>query len=130
MRKILFKAKKNETEWAFGNYMEKKNPQIKEDTFWACFIQDQALSMYKVNRETVCQFTGVLDINDHKVFYHDRVVHEIYGEGTIEWNEDRAMFYVDFDDYEHEHDMMIVPACALKGNIHDHPGLEKTDVTC
>lgn len=64
MRTIKFRGLRLDGKgWAYGNYFEKIKPTEIEDVFWCCFIQDKAISMQKVDRDSVGQY---LDIKNKK----------------------------------------------------------------
>lgn len=74
MREILFKAKRLDNgEWIEGNYIGKHDPIL--DVEYS-FIVAQAkgesfVTWYKVDPETVCQYTGINDKNGVKIFEDD-----------------------------------------------------------
>jgi len=133
MREITFRGKRKDNgEWAYGNYMEKDNPCIEKPTFWCAFIQNKALSMYEVIPDTVGQFTGLLDKHGIKIFegdilmsndamqevkYEIQDISETYGQGHCGENK-LCGFLLDgyYGDLEN---------ISVLGNIHDNPKLRK-----
>lgn len=76
MREILFKAKRLDNgEWIEGYYIGKSDPLL--DTKYS-FIVAQAkgesyVTWHKVDRDTVCQYTGLKDSYENKVFEGDEI---------------------------------------------------------
>lgn len=74
MREILFKAKEhyNSDEWLEGFYTK-----FKEHDY---IIQDKTSNLYEVNPKTVCQYIGINDIHNEKIYENDiiRCIEEGY----------------------------------------------------
>lgn len=96
MRKIKFKAKRlNDQEWVYGYfYKENDNTYIIEDC-----QQESMLNRnipYKVNPDTVCQFTGYVDKNGKEIYEGD-VIHIRPDYCVVIWVEDLGGFYPKVD---------------------------------
>lgn len=87
------------------------------------------IAYYRVDPNTVGQFTGLTDKNGRKIFEGDIVftehgsINEEDGNAVIEWDEDTARFVIkwdglicDFDNF-YGHDLEVI------GNIYDNPEL-------
>jgi len=69
-REILFKAKRiDNNEWVFGYYIFR--PDGSHLIYWKPFDEATQNTYHHVKSETVCQFTGLLDKNDNKIFEGD-----------------------------------------------------------
>lgn len=65
MREILFKAKRVDNgEWVYGFYMDRKGPEIIEDGTWL---------IWEVDKDTICQYTGLTDKDGNKIWENDVV---------------------------------------------------------
>lgn len=91
MREILFKAKRIDNgEWVEGLLWKKKYNS--DNIFISCFPdKDDNEEVYVVDTDTICQYIGLDDMKDNKIFEHDIVMFcgEIY---RVEWNERDASF--------------------------------------
>ena len=112
MREILFKAKKlNGSEWVIGSYVhtfneDKKCPVVgvMTENHWIVEISG---NMILIDKDTICQYTGLTDKNGNKIWENDVV--EIPGEDDcfkVMWSDTEARYemqsdslVVDFDNY-------------------------------
>lgn len=120
MREILFKAKRTDNgEWIEGylyRLSEKHHPFI--------MLKDRLGESHEVDENTICQFTGLTDKNDNKIWENDviNVVYsnsageELYANGYI-INDLRTTSIIGWLDYSNE--------IEITGNILDNPELMK-----
>lgn len=129
MREILFKAKRIDNgEWVVGFLFE-----TEENTYIAYngqFDDDLLLSpkniFIPVEKKTICQYTGLTDKNDNKIWENDIVEYRDYTDEqyVVAWETSKAMFehqqygcsIMNFDELSG----MEVEAI---GNIFDNPEL-------
>lgn len=128
MREILFKGKTND-EWVQG-FLAHKNGK------WYISNQYGSPFTYKVNPDTICQYTGLTDKNGNRIWENDivntnsnvrvQIKFGQYSDGVTIWKYHQG-FYMDFSDkgrdfYRHElgywHNKIEVI-----GNIFENPGL-------
>jgi hypothetical protein len=126
MREMLFKAKRVDGKgWAEGSLLLPTTDNQKT------MIVAWNGARFEVHPETVCQFTGLLDIHGEKVFEGE--ILEVDGgdeacNTTIYWDKDLAQFSdkrdFDGDSFRtHDGDMDWVYFTKIVGNIHDSPEL-------
>ncbi len=127
MREILFRAKRIDNgEWIEGLPSCDINGNLTEFEVYRGFANCEIAD---VDSETVCQWTGLTDKNNRKIFegdickIHSDSIDEEDGCFSVEWNERDARFAlysegltVDFGNY-HGHE------CEVIGNIFDNPDL-------
>lgn len=129
-REILFRGKrKSDGEWIFGNLLRTDDDGI-------CIIQNHVphyfLKNYEVDPETVCQYTGLTDKNDRKIFENDVVAYmdtystdNGYAEsdcvGKVLWCEEELCFYV--TERLSAESWEVLEDCYVIGNIFDNSEL-------
>ena len=129
-RDIVFRGKSKSTgEWVEGSLIGNdvivgKIVEFEEDYFCTEF-------WYKVDPETVGQFTGMTDKNGKKVFEGDIIIekesdydneYRIY---NIYWNEDNFQYWFSDDVTIDSHpiDELEIDYSRVIGNIYDNPEL-------
>ena len=127
MREILFRAKRIDNgDWIEGLPSCDINGNLTEFEVYRGFANCEIAD---VDSETVCQWTGLTDKNNRKIFegdickIHSGPIDEEDGCFSVEWDEGDARFAlygegltVDFGNY-HGHE------CEVIGNIFDNPDL-------
>ena len=128
MKRIhLYRGKRlDNREWVEGSLIDEdvivgKIVDFEEDYFTTEF-------WYKVDPETVSQFTGMTDKNGTKIFEGD-IVKEQYKSHVIIynvfWDEDYFAFRVKSKDYSYYLDELVPSNIKVIGNIHDNKELLK-----
>ena len=127
MREILFRAKRTDCgEWVEGDLIQ----AFRGNQISACSIMPHTPTAYcwKVDPETVGQYTGLTDKKGKKIFEGDIVERVSDGEqAVISWLKYSTCFGLSFDgwccgfdDYDFStNDFKVI------GNIHDKPELLK-----
>lgn len=100
MRRILFKGKKEvDDKWVEGSLIStesntylilqsKTRAYVPKETHTFCSV-----NCYKVNKKTICQYTGFKDKNRRKIWEKDIVnIADIIG--VVVWNQNLCGFYV------------------------------------
>jgi uncharacterized phage protein (TIGR01671 family) len=145
MREILFKAKRiNNGEWVEGFYVNYKNV-----IHYILVYDGNGFMWYEIEKETLCQYTGLTDKNGNKIWENDVVEFEDTGEEGYEYKEGydfinraRVEFaearwsLTDFLDtnsavvdemYNQVEFMDLWQYCEVIGNIFDNPELKGSE---
>jgi len=130
MREILFKAKRVfDDKWVVGYLVKGESCYIitSEDFYSAVATPTRMCTEHQlVDKNTVCQFTGLLDIDGNGIFEGDIVKVEsmcVGGEnidGIYTVNYDEAAFWL--EDKENQKAYLLFQECCefkIIGNIHD-----------
>lgn len=123
-REILFKAKrKYDSEWVEGDVIhEPIGMSIRH-------VKNGMSVRVPVDPDTLCQFTGLTDKNDKKIWENDIC---IIKDGTLdeedgcfvcEWDNDAARFVLNGDGLTVDFDNCYGYDCEVIGNIFDNPEL-------
>ena len=80
---------------------------------------------YKVDPETVGQYTGLIDKNGTKIFEGDILDGHSDGHGVVEWTDFDGGYNYVFDDGNAVGVYEVLRDAKVIGNIHDNPGLIK-----
>ena len=126
MREILFKAKRIDNgEWVEGQYAYITNP-LTEDGEPIKHLICNGTNIFNdlIDPVTLCQYTGLTDKNDKKIWEND-IVELPDGEGyfTCEWEEGTARFVMNGDGLTVDFDNYWSYQTEVAGNIFDNPEL-------
>ena len=129
MREILFKAKRIDNgEWIEGNHVYLENAHYIVPLYieWNETEQRESPMFIRVDRKTLCQYTGFEDENKKRIWENDIVKHEQSETiGTVKWyQEDYAGWCVDdvvIDEQQFTDEMWS--ECEVIGNCFDNPEL-------
>ena len=119
-REILFRAKK----WISGEWLEGE-VHLKCNN---AHIHTNYADQYKIDEDTIGQFTGMTDKNGTKIFEGDIVKeqcksHEIIY--NVFWDEDYFAFRVKSKDYSYYLDELVSSHCEVIGNVFENNELLK-----
>ena len=119
MRENFFKAKRIDNgEWVEGDLERTKY----DDVIWIVDVRGE--KCYRCDSDTICQYTGLTDKNDKKIWENDIVeLPDEEGYFTCEWEEDAARFVMNGDGLTVDFDNYWSYQTELAGNIFDNPEL-------
>lgn len=133
MREILFRGKTEDGKWVEGVFIPDCLESLRRmEVHWG-FIKRHWLEgefdnvqheTVEVERETVGQFTGLLDADGEKIFEGD-ILRERNGEdiGFIRYDDEDGMFYLEVEDVLYNFSNVGSKWYEVIGNIHDNPEL-------
>ena len=142
MREILFRGKMDNGEWMYGSFcmdaLEQFNGLCGIDGFIRLYDKGKGkMQTYEVDRETVGQYTGLMDKNGKRIFEGDIVAQNWY---DYDEPRDDSFGKVVFCEYDCSFSVMDVNKDGFMplgrcgsyhweveviGNIHDNPELLK-----
>ena len=140
MREILFRGKMDNGEWVYGSFcmdaLEQFNGLCGVDGFIRLYDKGKGkMQTYEVDRETVGQYTGMMDKNGKRIFEGDIVAQNWY---DYDEPRDDSFGKVVFCEYDCSFSVMDVNKDGFMplgrcgsyhweveviGNIHDNPEL-------
>ena len=118
-REILFKAKRIDNgEWVEGDLERTKY----DDVIWIVDVRGE--KCYRCDLDTICQYIGLTDKNDKKIWENDIVeLPDAEGYFTCKWEEDAARFVMNGDGLTVDFDNYWSYQTEVAGNIFDNPEL-------
>lgn len=118
-REILFKAKRIDNgEWVEGDLERTKY----DDVIWIVDVRGE--KCYRCDSDTICQYIGLTDKNDKKIWENDIVeLPDEEGYFTCKWEEDAARFVMNGDGLTVNFDNYWSYQTEVAGNIFDNPEL-------
>ena len=142
MREIIFRGKKDDDEWVYGSFcmdaLEQFNGLCGVDGFIRLYDKGKGkMQTYEVDRETVGQYTGLMDKNGKRIFEGDIVAQNWY---DYDEPRDDSFGKVVFCEYDcsfsvidvNKDGFMPLGRCGsyhwevdVIGNVHDNPELLK-----
>lgn len=135
MREILFKAKRVDNgEWIEGYYQKRRNFLGNEEHLIFHVDSHTVWEYTEINPETLCQFTGLYDRYENKIWENDvlktwsdeyaQVKFGLYNTGFASGNCNQG-FYVTFsEDSYNRHELGYwCKKTYVRGNIFDNPEL-------
>ena len=142
MREILFRGKMDNGEWVYGSFctdaLEQFNGLCGVDGFIRLYDKEKGkMQTYEVDRETVGQYTGLMDKNGKRIFDGDIVAQNWY---DYDEPRDDSFGKVVFCEYDCSFSVMDVNKDGFMplgrcgsyhweveviGNVHDNPEMLK-----
>lgn len=135
MRDILFRGKRLDNgAWVYGSFCmdarEQFNGLCGVDGFIRLYDKAKGkMQSHEVDRETVGQYTGLLDKNGERIFEGDVLTLDgEYGFFVLEFQEDTARFVMSGDSIVVDFDNFWSYEVEVMGNIHDNSELLEDDI--
>ena len=127
MREILFKAKRIDNgEWVEGSYLYCKGAKTVSflNEHYILVFDGYGVSWVKIDKDTLCQYTGLTDKNGNKIWENDvvRLDEDIY---IVTWEEADAMFALEDVGVIEHFGNADSKWCEVIGNTFDNPELMK-----
>lgn len=129
-KEILFRAKRIDNgEWVEGNYITNERDEEKAYIGYLFDVRNGAVhdfDIVEVIPKTICEYTGITDKNDQKIFEGDIVQDlDIESVGKVVWYEgDYIGFAVDeIYNSVQQYDKEMFDEVEVIGNIFDNPGM-------
>ena len=119
-REILFKAKRIDNgEWVEGDlvrsYLKIGNP---------CITDFAKGIVYGVDKDTICQYTGLTDKNGNKIWENDVVKDtDIHLLGSVEYDEEHGMYVINEVNDGYQNFQEFWSCTEVIGNTFDNPEL-------
>lgn len=132
-REILFKAKRTDSgEWMKGAYSRfYENSGKLLHMIFVNYENEKRSQPVDIDPSTLCQYTGLTDKNDKKIWENDIVlihsnsIDEEDGYFTVEWYGEDAMFKMSGDGLTTDFNSFYGYECEVVGNIFNNPELLK-----
>ena len=137
MREILFRGKRVDNgEWVEGAFLNDRDgtfyicPVVSDITYGDNGNRRRIGCWYKIDPETLCEYTGLPDKNGKRIFEGD--VLRIGGKSLPHWLDEGDIKTVEYNegafsplcDYDSDCGMFVESSeCEVIGNIHDNPEL-------
>lgn len=124
MREILFRAKRvDNKEWSYGYYANCCFPG-RDKHLTGHFIIEYPNKYHEIYTETVCQYTGLKDKDENKIFEYDIVRNSRGMIGKVVYIESFCGFCIADDNGLNSLDDTCVDIEVI-GNIFDNPELSR-----
>ena len=131
MREVLFRAKRLDNgEWIEGYYASKGKGTDLEKHFIVSSTFDSNTNAYpfyftdiEVDPKTVCQWTGLTDKNNRKIFERDILSHDEVGNIKVQFKNSEFLVHGITHNMFSTLLSSVYRGCEIIGNIFDNPEL-------